>query len=328
MLGNIAGEKLVSGMNISIVVVNWNVKDYLRRCLTSIYKFTKDLEFEVFVVDNNSSDGSQVMVREDFPQVRLIVSPENLGFARGNNLALESCRGRYIIILNPDTELVDNGFKEMALFMEANPSVSVLAPRLIYPDGSLQRSCRNLPTVLMDFWESLYLNEAFPRSNVFNRYLMGMWEHNCPREVDQPYGACLMIRDEVLKKIGFFDGRFFMYYDEVDLCYRIKMAGGRIYYLPRIEVIHHSNKSSNQDSLKCECYKAKSRLLFFQKHYGNLAVAALFFNLSLRTALVWVVFSFSHFLCGRPRDVEYFKGPVRVIWSQYIDFLCGKPEKK
>lgn len=321
MLGNAAGEKLVPGMNISIVIVNWNVRDYLRRCLTSVYKFTQDLEFEVFVVDNNSSDGSQAMVREDFPRARLIASPVNLGFARGNNLALGRCRGRYIIILNPDTELVDNGFKEMALFMEANPFVSVLAPRLIYPDGSLQRSCRNFPTVLMDFWESLYLNEAFPESNVFNRYLMGMWEHNEPRDVDQPYGACLMIRDEVLKKIGFFDGRFFMYYDEVDLCYRIKKAGGRIYYLPSVKVIHHSNKSSNQVSLKCECYKAKSRLMFFKKHYGILAVAALFFNLSLRAGLVWLGFSLSHILCGRPRDVEYFKGPVRVLWRQYIDFL-------
>ena len=96
----------------------------------------------------------------------------------------------------------------------------------------------------MDFWESLYLNEAFPESNVFNRYLMGMWEHNEPRMLISLYGACLMIRDEVLKKIGFFDGRFFMYYDEVDLCYRIKKAGGRIYYLPSVKVIHHSNKSS------------------------------------------------------------------------------------
>ena len=315
-------------MRISIVIVNWNVCEYLRKCLCSIYEFTQGLEFEVLVVDNNSSDASREMVRTEFPRVDLILSPENIGFARANNLALGKCRGEYAVILNPDTELFSNVFKEMFLFMQANPDISVLAPQLLYGDGTLQRSCRNFPDVLTDFWESLYLNEAFPKSRVFNRYLMGEWEHNQERDVEQPYGACLFIRMSALEKSGLFDGNFFMYYDEVDLCFRIKKDGGRIHYLPRIKVIHHSNKSSLQAPLECECYKAKSRLLFFRKTYGNSAVLLLYLNLCLRTFLVWVVFFLSHIFCGRPRDREYFKAPVRVLWSQYADFLRLKAGSK
>lgn len=307
--------------DVSIVIVSWNVRDRLRACLGSIYRFTSGIEFEVFVVDNNSADGSADMVSAEFPDVRLIRNKDNRGFAKANNQALRDCAGRYALLLNPDTELVDNACKAMVDFMEANPDAEALGCRLLHGDGSLQPSCRRFPSLFIDLMETFYLDSLFPKSGIFNRYRMGGWDHSHTREVDQPYGACLLVRRNALDRVGLMDERFFMYYDEIDLCYRIKRSGGRVYFSNVATVIHHANESSKQASVQCERYKDRSRLLFFAKRYGRPVVFLLAFNLAIKTALVWMVFGLSHRLFGRPRDLGHFKAPILIMWGEIAAFF-------
>ncbi len=308
-------------MDLSIVIVNWNVKDFLKECLASVYRFSQDLEFEVFVVDNNSSDGSREMVARDFPKTLLIANSDNLGFSKANNRALEKCRGRYVLLLNPDTEILDNAMKNMVDYMDRRDTIDCLAPQLIYPDWSVQRSCRHFPSFFTDLMENLFLDSFFSKSMFFNRYRMGAWPHDRARFVDQPYGACLLFRAEVFKKIGLMDERFFMYYDEVDLCYRLKKAGGKIYFLPAIKIVHHTNKSSSQVSIPCEHYKYRSKFLFFEKHYGRWSLGVLGFTLFLREVLISVVFPVTRLVLRRPRDISYFKQYSKIAWQEYAFVL-------
>ena len=308
-------------VDISVVIVNWSVRNLLKRCLESIYKFTQDVSFEVFVVDNNSTDGSQEMVSKEFPQVTLIVNTTNRGFAAANNQGFRLAEGRYTLMLNPDTELNHNAIKAMVEFMDQHPKINVIAPRLTFADGSLQHSCRHFPTFFTDLMESLLLDEICAKNKIFNWYKMGLWPHDKMREVDQPYGACLMFRTEDLKRLGFMDERFFMYYDEVDLCLRLKKAAGKIFFLPQISIIHHGNCSSKQIPDICHRWKLQSKIRFFAKHYGAIGIMSLFFNLILETILVYGIFSVSHAIIRRPRNLRYFKAVLKSIWGEYIDFL-------
>ena len=312
-------------MDISVIIVSWNVKDFLRKCLQSIYGLTKGVDFEVFVVDNDSGDNTAAMVKSEFPQVDLTANHENLGFGKANNIALNKCTGRYILFLNPDTELVDNSLQAMVRFMDADPTADAIGCKLIFSDGSVQYSTRYFPSIFTDLMENLYLDAIFPRSTFFNRYKMGFWAHDRMREIDVPYGACLLVKKTILQDVGYFDEQFFMYYDEIDFCYRIKKARGRIYFVPDIEIIHHSNKSYNQIMSQCDRWKARSKLLLFKKCYGGLGIAALIFNLTLNTMIVWSILSITHYIFKRPRDLDYFKRYVLFVWGEYIKYL--KPGK-
>jgi len=308
-------------MTLSIIIVNWNVRDFLKKCLQSICHFSSGIEFEILVVDNNSVDGSAEMVRAEFPEVHLIANEENSGFSKANNQALRDCHGRYVLLLNPDTELIDNAFKKMVDYMESHADIDCLAPQLLYGDRSVQRTCRHFPSFFTDLMENLFLDAAFPKSTFFNRYRMGAWPHDSACFVDQPFGACLMFKSEVFKAIGLMDERFFMYYDEVDLCFRLKKAGGKIYFLPDIKIIHHANKSSSQVSLECEHYKYRSKFLFFEKHYGRWSLGVLGVTLLLRQTLVSAVFPLTHLLSRRPRDISYFRQYSNIAWQEYFSVL-------
>ncbi len=308
-------------VDISIVIVNWNVRDLLRKCLESIYKFTKDITYEVFVVDNNSSDASAEMVSQEFPQARLIANSQNRGFAAANNQGFSLAKGRYALMLNPDTQLTNNALKAMVEFMDANPAINAIAPRLTFADGSLQHSCRHFPNFFTDLMETFFLDELCAKNKICNWYKMGLWPHDRMRQVDQPYGACLMFRTEDLRRLQFMDERFFMYYDEVDLCYRLKKSGGKIFFLPQISIVHHGNRSSKQIGSACHRWKLQSQIRFFAKHYGWLGVISLFFNLILRSILVYGIFSFTHLLIRRPRNLRYFQAVSKSIWKEYRDFL-------
>ncbi|MCX7661081.1 MAG: glycosyltransferase family 2 protein, partial [Candidatus Omnitrophica bacterium] len=293
----------------------------LRNCLSSIYNLTCGIEFEVFVVDNASSDGSQEMIKKEFPQVYFIENKENLGFARANNQAFKLARGRYLLLLNPDTKLIDNALKQMVDFMDNHPHIDAIGCKLLYPDGSLQKSCRHFPSVFTDLAETFYLSALFPKSPIFNYYLMGSWAHDSLREVDQPYGACLLFKEEIVKKVGLMDERFFMYYDEVDLCYRIKKTGGKIFFVPQIKIIHYANQSSNQVPLEAERWKYRSRLLFFEKHYGKISVIILTFNLIIKTVITLGIFPLSNLIFNYPRDISYFKRSLKLMWQEYYLFF-------
>ena len=304
-----------------MVIVNWNVSERLRCCLESLYAFTRGISWEVLVVDNNSPDDSVEMVRTRFPQAGVIALGENLGFSAANNRGIRRTQGRYVLLLNPDTLIRDNALAQVVSWLDQHPEADAVAPQLLYPDESVQLSCRHFPTVVIDLWESLYLDQLFPRSRIFNRYRMGLWPHDSCRRVDQPYGACIGLRREVFERVGLMDERFFMYYDEVDLCLRLSKKGGEIWYVPGIRVVHYANQSSNQVTDACEFHKARSRMLFFRKHYGEMRAALLWGHLCLRSTLVWGLYPLLHLITGRPRQVRFFQRPAYFLWKGYRDAL-------
>ena len=267
-------------VDLSIVIVNWNVADLLRECLRSILDApgTGLLEdgtilvgpyaAEVFVVDNASSDGSAEMVRSAFPQVKLIASPTNLGFTGGNNLALQRCQGRYVLLLNPDTQIVGDALPAMLDYMEHNPGVGVVGPRLYYADGTLQPSRRRFPTMMTAFMESSLLQQWFPRNRWALRYYLADVPDDIVQDVDWVVGACMLVRSEAIERVGLLDQDFFMYSEEMDWCRRMVDDGWRVVYLPQAVVIHHEGRSSTQVIPARHIRFQTSKIHYFRKHHG------------------------------------------------------------
>lgn len=262
----------VKDMDVSIIIVNWNTCELLQRCLTSIQTHRGDLSVEVIVVDNASSDDSVEMVRREFPWVRLIVSSCNLGYTGGNNLGAREAGGRYLLILNPDTELVGDALSQMVAYMEAHPHVGVVGPMLRYPDGRLQPSRRHFPTIGSIFFDGVtpgYWQWA-PRNNRFRReYYMRDGRDAETQAVDWLVGAALLIRREAWEAVGPFDEQFFMYFDEVDWCRRCHQAGWQVHYLPSALVIHHEKGASRQVATESVTRIYRSKVRYVDKHLGK-----------------------------------------------------------
>ncbi len=255
--------------DVTAILVNWNGCALLERALTALFTTTHSVALQVIVVDNASSDGSVAMVQQRFPEVTLLVNEENVGFGRANNQALELAEGRYILLLNTDAFVHDGAVDGMVAFMDAHPDAGSVGCRLSYEDGSLQRSCFAFPTLTTEIWGALFLDRLFPRSSVFGRYQMTFWDMNDTRAVDSLMGACLMVRSDVVKRIGLFDEQFFMYSEEIDLCYRLQQAGLRNYYLPAVSATHLWGGSSRRIHRESFLRLYQSRVKFFRKHYGH-----------------------------------------------------------
>lgn len=255
-------------IDLSIIIVNYNVQELLKRCLESIFEYERDSRFEVIVVDNNSTDGSEEMLRKNFPQVRLIENPRNLGFSRGCNQGIRESRGKYVMLLNPDTELTPGGLKSMIDFMDSRPEIGVCGPRMTDPAGNRQFSCRSFPSYLtaISSHQSL-LNRLFPHNPLSRRYLLKGQDWSQEREVDWVSGSSLLTRREVLDRIGLLDEKFFMYVEDVDFCYRARKAGFLVYYFPQVEIIHHIGKSTKKRILEMKVEHHRSMYYFFRKHH-------------------------------------------------------------
>jgi GT2 family glycosyltransferase len=296
--------------NLSIIIVNWNVKELLRNCLKSIYAQTKAISFEVFVVDNASSDGSVEMVEEEFPQVKLIKNEENLGFAKANNQGIRQSTGKYILLLNPDTIVVDDALVNMVLFMDARRDIGAVGPRILNPDNTVQLTCgRYFPTPLTELWDLTRLSYLFPKSRIFGRSLMGFWPHHDTREVDLLSGACMMVRREAIEQTGLMDEDFFLFAEEADWCYRIKKNGWKIYLNADAEVIHFLGQSVKLSSANTALESRKSTYLFFMKYYGRLSAliyrAMVLVFVALRIPVYWV------WQCLRPADRPRVRAALR-----------------
>ncbi len=254
-------------IDLSVVIVSWNTRDLLRGCLETLACELAGLGCEVFVVDNNSTDGSAELVAKDFRWVKLITNETNIGFARANNQALAGCRGRYILFLNPDTQVRPGAIQVLMNFLEARPGAAVVAPRLLNSDLSVQRSCRRFPSFGSLVYELVGLSRLFPQIPAFGRYKMLEWGHDSEREVDQPEGACLMVRRPVLSQVGAFDEGFFMLFEEVDWCFRVKQAGWQIWFTPAAEVVHHYGQSIKQVKVKMILSSHRGLYRYWQKHH-------------------------------------------------------------
>jgi N-acetylglucosaminyl-diphospho-decaprenol L-rhamnosyltransferase len=255
-------------VDISVIVVNWNVRDLLRRCLLSFNLSREDLVIEAIVVDCASSDGSVEMVQREFPWIRLIASEENLGYARGNNVGMAAARGRYLLLLNPDTEPVGDALGGMARYLDTHPTVGALGPALRYPDGALQSSRRRFPTLATAFCESTLLHQWFPNNRVARRYHLDDRPADVPQPVDWLVGAALMIRRQAWQQVGPLDEGFFMYFEELDWCRRCRAAGWEIHYLPTAEIVHHEGKSSEQVTTARTIRFQRSKIRYYRKYFG------------------------------------------------------------
>lgn len=264
-------------LDLTVVVVSWNTRDLLDRSLETLkedLEQSSNLETEVYVVDNDSKDGSAAMVAEKHGWATLIANDDNLGFAKANNQVLRQAKGRYILLLNPDTEVEPGALKTLIEFLETHPKAGIVAPQLLNSDGSIQRSCRQFPTFTGMLFELIGLSKIFPKGSktgtTFRAYKMLDWEHDDEREVDQPEGACLLLRREVLEEVGLLDEGYFMLFEEVDWCYRIKKAGWQIWFTPKARVMHHYGQSIKQVKARMILSSHRGLYRFWRKHYrGN-----------------------------------------------------------
>lgn len=206
--------------DLSVVILNWNTCELLRKCLQSLVCNEESVHYEVIVVDNASEDGSRQMVQQEFPQVHLIVNPRNMGFGAGNNVAIAFTRGRYVLFLNSDTRVTAGALSPLVQYADRHQDVGIMGPKLLNEDGSLQYSCRRYPNLGAGLFRNTLLGRLFPNNRYATDYLMQDWDHASIRDVDWVSGAAMMVRKHLLTQLGGFDEAFFMYCEDVDLCWR------------------------------------------------------------------------------------------------------------
>lgn len=269
------GEGMYS-VDLSIIIVSWNVREYLKICLESIVKHTRDLDYEIIVVDNNSTDGTDeevegVIKKHGSIRIIFIQNKDNVGFGRANNIGLEKARGRDILFLNPDTEIKDNCLCMLCTFLMKNPEYGAVGCRILYPDGSIYHPCaRGFPTPLNVLYEMMFLNRCFPKSRRFGSLNLEFWDKNDNRDVECLVGAFIIVRHAVLEQVGSFKDIFFMYGEDIDQCYRIIKGGWKIRYIADSYIVHHTEKSSEKVEINNfkPVMKAESNWLFQSISYG------------------------------------------------------------
>ena len=254
--------------DLSIIIVNWNVRDLLDRCLASIYAADIDADdLEIIVVDSASDDGSIEMVSDKYPAVKLVSEADNVGFTRGNNIGLEQAQGEYLLLLNPDTEVSQDGIKTLIDFMQANPRAGIVGPKTLNSDGSHQSTRRRFPTLMTGIFESGWLS-AWAPATVERDYRMLDTNDDDIIKADWVQGSALLLRRAVYGDIGGLDEGYTMYSEELDFCRRAKTAGWQIYYHGGATVTHHGGKSSEQIAALKQIHFHTSKLRYFRKHHG------------------------------------------------------------
>jgi GT2 family glycosyltransferase len=279
LLVDYIGCARITGMqspDIGVVIVNYNTRDLLRRCLETVLQ-SVDVGLTVCVVDNASGDGSAEMVSQRFPDVQLIANASNVGYPAANNqglralgLALQSSASpRYALLLNADTELPPDALCNVVAFADSHPAAGVVGPKLVRPDGSLDLACRrSFPTPEVSFYRMTGLARLFPRSRRFGRYNLTYLDPDQTTEVDSVVGAFMLVRREVIDEVGMLDEHFFMYGEDLDWAYRIKAAGWRVYYYPEVTVLHVKRASSQQNP-QAQVEFWRSMRIFYNKHYAG-----------------------------------------------------------
>lgn len=292
--------------DISIIIVNYNVRYFIEQCLYSVYKAKKHLKVEIFVVDNNSVDDSVESIRKNFPDVKLIENKVNAGFAKANNQAIKLTDSKYTLLLNPDTIVSDDTLIKIFEFMEAHPEAGASGVKLIDGEGRfLPESKRSIPTPMVSLFRLTGLSKLFPKSRIFNKYNLGYLDENKIHEVDVLCGAFMFIRNEVFSRAGFLDEDFFMYGEDIDFSYRITKAGFKIYYFPETTTIHFKGESTKKSSIKYHHTFYKAMSIFARKHFGVFNISLFFINIA-------IIFAAS---------ISYFRKNLNSIIIPFIDFI-------
>jgi GT2 family glycosyltransferase len=277
-------------MRLALVIVNYNTAPDLRSCLTSMRERLG--EVTTVVVDNGSTDGSREMVKAEFPWARLLDNPGNPGYASACNRGIEATEEPYVFILNSDVEFLEDGWEEVLDYLDSNPRVGVLGPLVLNSDGSVQMSCRRFPS-LADSLVHGFLGEVWPDNPFSSKYQMKEMGREQPCEADWVSGAAMIVRREALEKSGAFDERYFMYVEDVDLCWRVREAGFTVVYHPAFRLVHHIGKSSSQQSLRMLYQHHRSMYIFFRKRNrgwkGTLLAPLVLAGLVARFTLTWSI---------------------------------------
>lgn len=298
-------------MDLSIIIVNYNVKEFLQNLIHSLEKASTGLTKEIFIIDNASDDGSIEFIREKFPQVNLIVNSKNLGFGKANNSGLKEAAGKYLLMINPDTIVAEDTLEKMIGFFESNKEVGLAGCKILNPDGTLQLACRrSFPGPWVSFTKVTGLSSIFPKSKLFARYNLTYLDENQTYEVDAISGSFMMMKREVYEKVGGFDEQFFMYGEDLDLCYRIQKSGYKVYYVHTTQIIHYKGESTKRSSLDETKVFYNAMHLFVKKHFSGsflveiilrsaIALRSFFAYLGLRKlVLISMIFDFLFFdLC-------------------------------
>jgi N-acetylglucosaminyl-diphospho-decaprenol L-rhamnosyltransferase len=259
-------------IDVSIIIVSWNVTDLLAACLDSIKP--DGLNVEIIVVDSASSDNAVEMVQSRYPHVKLLAQSENVGFTRGNNIGLKVAQGRYLLLLNPDTEVIGDALSKMVGYMDSHPQVGIVGPHTLNTDGSTQSTKRRFPTFALGFFESTWLQSYAPKSMLDKFYTFDVAD-TAVAEVDWVQGSCLMARREVYTQIGGLDEDYVMFSEELDWCKRAKDAGWQVVYLGDAQIIHHGGKSTEQATARKHIHFQTSKLRYYRKYHGVGAAFAL-----------------------------------------------------
>jgi len=280
-------------IEVSIVIVNYNTKEMLCECLNSLVSELRDIEHEVIVVDNASTDGSQEMVKRDFPKVNFVQNNENVGFPRANNQVLLTCRGEYVMLLNPDIVVLSGSIRKMVDFLNKHREYGAVGPKIVTPDGTIQVGCASsFPTLWKMFFELTQLSCVFHRNSIFGSWKMTYWDHLDSRDVECLLGAAFMMRRAVLNEIGLLDEH--MYVEDDDLCFRIRKAGWKIRYLSTAEIVHVGGASLKRSPKFYHHYQIAWHGLwhFFKKHKGAIQ-AGVFRLMTFVCSIIGLIFCFS-----------------------------------
>jgi GT2 family glycosyltransferase len=236
-------------MDLSIIIVNWNCATYTRECIASILSATHGLEYEIIVVDNASTDDSRHILGAEFPRTRLVLSADNVGFARANNLGFREARGRTLLFLNPDTRVIGDAIPRMLAALHSSPSIGAVGGRLLNADSTLQVTCvQRFPTIFNQLADIEWLKRRFPMLALWGRAPLFVPGDGAPADVQVVSGACVMIEREIFERIGWFSTDYFLYTEDIDLCYKVRQAGLRVCYVADAQVIHYGGGSSTKES--------------------------------------------------------------------------------
>jgi len=317
-------------MKLSVVIVNYNVKYFLEQCLHSVFKAGQGIAMDVFVVDNNSVDGSILMVKDKFPKVTLIENKDNKGFAKANNQAIQQSSGEFVLLLNPDTVVEENTFRQIIDFMDTHADAGGLGVKMVDGKGRfLPESKRGLPTPAVAFYKIFGLSMLFPKSKTFGRYHLGFLDKNEIHEVDILAGAFMLLRKSVLDKIGLLDEAFFMYGEDIDLSYRIVQAGYKNYYFPKTRIIHYKGESTKKSSVNYVFVFYNAMIIFARKHFSqkNAKLFSFLINLAVYLrAFVAVIMRFLRKVFLPMIDFGliftgiYF---IKTYWESHVVFQLG-----
>jgi GT2 family glycosyltransferase len=262
-------EPLGNRVDLSVIILSWNTETLTRNCLQSIFQQKHSHRIQVIVADNASQDNTRAMVRSEFPQALLVEHERNLGFCAGNNRAIPHATGRWILFLNSDTIVTQGAFDTMVDFADADPTIGILGPKLLNQDGTLQYSCRRFPNLGAGFFRNTPLGRLFPNNRYTQNYLMSDWDHAEPRDVDWLSGAALMLRRETFEQTGAFDENYYMFCEDVDLCYRAHQSGWRVVYCPYAVIYHLIGQSTILVPARSTWLFHRAMYRFYKLHYAK-----------------------------------------------------------